>query len=209
MRRTLVLAPVALLMTACAEGCAIARALYVAVVHNSYAPSRAERERIAARGDTMVRELGRRRLVVLPVAVLGRTVRYDTAAAARLAERLREDHAPLASAEVRPLPIAFEPQANELAIFWTRYRRLADSVTAHPRADADYVLLVDVFGAPERGVVGPVHAMAVTGSGAMAYWGMWNSHAPLWQTIRPRSLEDAMRMVETDLGRRAAGRGAD
>jgi hypothetical protein len=79
-------------------------------------------------------------------------------------------------------------------------------VAAHPAADADYVLLVDVFGAPERGVVGAVHAMAVTRTGAMAYRGLWNSHQALYKEFRPRSLDDVAEMVAADLGRRDGAR---
>jgi hypothetical protein len=77
-------------------------------------------------------------------------------------------------------------------------------VRAHPVADADYVLAVDVMGAPERGAVGAVHAVTVTGQGALVYRGAWNSHQDLYQEFKPRSIDDATRMVLTDLTRRAA-----
>ena len=207
MRPIIALAPLSLLMSACAQGCAIAKGLYVAVVHDSGAPPREERARIDAREAEMLRELSRRRLVVLPVAVLGRSpTRYDTAAAEAIARRLRAEGFSLTTADSAGPSLPFEPQVNEAAIFWARFHALAGEIAAHPRRDADYVLLVDVFGAPERGLVGAVHAMAVTGTGEMAYRGLWNSHQPLYKEFQPRSLDDAARMVATDIVRRSADR---
>ena len=203
MRRFLALAPLAILLTACAQGCAVVRALYVAVVHDSYAPSKAERAAIRARGDTMARELPRKRLAVQPVAIMGRPVRLDAAGADAIAERLRAAGFPSVAVDTAILAIPFEPGANELAIFWSRYRALADTLRAHPRTDVDYVLLVDVFGRTREGRLGAVHAMAVTASGEMAYWGFWNAHQPLFKDVAPRSLDDAARMVASDLARRA------
>ena len=56
-------------LTGCAEGCAVTRALYVAVVHRSGAPSRDERVRIDQRETLFLRELPRPRLVILRVAI--------------------------------------------------------------------------------------------------------------------------------------------
>ena len=205
MRPILALAPLSLLASACTQGCAIAKGLYVAVVHNSGAPSRAELARIDARQAEMLRELARRRVVVLPVAVLGRPTRADAATAEAIARRLRAGGLALTTADGAGPSLPFEPQANEVAIFWARFHALAHEVAARPRRDADYVLLVDVFGAPERGAVGAVHAMAVTGAGDMAYHGFWNSSKPLYKELAPRSLDDVAAMVATDLSRRAVG----
>jgi len=199
MRRILRLIPLSIL-AGCAQGCAIGKALYIAVVHNSGAPSRAERDRIAARESVMVRNLPQRRLVVLPVAVLARGSRVDSSASVQLAGSLsaRGVHAvPVAT----PVWLPYEPQPNELFTFWTRFKALGDSIHAHPVSDADYVLAVDVLGTPERGSVGAVHAMAVTADGQLAYHAIWNSHQSLYQQVRPTSLDDANRMVITDLTR--------
>jgi hypothetical protein len=201
MRGVLKLSPLSIL-AGCAQACAIGKALYIAVVHNSGAPPRAEMDRIAARQDTMMRDLSRARVVVLPVTILGREQRVDVSAATRLAESLstRGVHATAASSAVT---LPYEPQPNEALTFWTRFRALGDSIRAHPIGDADYVLAVDVMGAPERSAVGAVHAVTVTGRGELAYRGAWNSAQPLYKEIRPRSIDDATRMVLIDMTRRA------
>ena len=199
MRAILRLIPL-LVLAGCAQSCAIGRALYLAVAHNSGAPPRAERDRIAARESVMVRELGRARLVVLPVAVVGRTSRYDASAAASLADGLRARGVP-ATAIATPVVLPYEPQPNELYTFWTRFKALGDSIHARPLNDADYVLAVDVLGAPERGAVGAVHAMAVTANGQLAYHAAWNSHQELYQQVKPTALNDANRMGIADLTR--------
>jgi hypothetical protein len=190
------------LAAGCAQTCAISKALYVAVVHNSGAPSRDERARIDEREAAMLRDLGRARVVVLPVAILGREVRYDTPAASRLADSLNAAgiHATASTTEI---VLPHNPQPNELLTFWTRFKALADSVRQHPVSDADYVLAVDVLGAPDRGSVGAVHAMAVTAHGEMAYHALWNSHQALYQEFKPRSLDDAGRMVAATLARQS------
>lgn len=203
MRKTIRLFPLAL-AAGCAQGCAITKALYVAVVHQSGAPPRAERDRIDAREAEMLKRLAGSRVVVLPVAILGRNRRYDSTAAAKLAESLSV-RGVRATAAAAPMALPYEPQPNELLTFWTRFKALGDSVRAHPVADADYVLAVDVMGAPERGSVGAVHAMAVTGTGGeLTYRAGWNSYQSLYKEIKPRSLDDASRMVVTDLARRSA-----
>jgi len=191
------------LATGCAQGCALTKALYVAVVHNSGAPPRAERDRIDVRESEMLKRLEGSRVVVLPVTILGRDRRYDSIAAAKLAESLSV-RGVRATATGVPIVLPYEPQPNELLTLWTRFEALGDSVHAHPLPDADYVLALDVMGAPERGSVGAVHAMAVTGTGELAYRALWNSHQALFQEIKPRSLDDASRMVVTDLARRSA-----
>lgn len=204
MRSVLILASTAVLFSACAQGCALAEGLYSAVVHNSGAPSRVERDQIEQREAELLRELPRRRVVILPVAVLGRDTRFDTGAAAAIAEGLRRNGISGAAAATTEVSLPFKPQPNEAAIFWSRFKALAAHVSSHPQTDTDYVLLVDVFGAPEGGTVGAVHAMAVTGEGEMAYSGFWNSHQALYKEVRPRSLEEAARMVVTDLTRKSA-----
>ena len=190
-------------LTACAQGCAVTKALYSAVVHGSGAPSREERALIDRREQLFLHELPRRRLVILPVAILGRVVRYDTVTARAIAEQLRS--AGLGAPEVASasLPIPFSPQPNEAAIFWSRFRAFADSVRVHQQFDADYVLLVDLFGAPERGSIAAVHAMVVTTRGDMAYRGAWNSHQRLYREFKPTTSTDAARMVAADMVRRS------
>jgi len=202
MRKVVRLFPLAL-AAGCAQGCAITKALYVAVVHNSGAPPRAERDQIDVREAEMLKRLTGSRVVVLPVAILGRERRYDSTAAVKLAESLsvRGVRATVAGA---PIVLPYEAQPNEMLTFWTRFKALGDSVRARPVPDADYVLALDVMGAPERESVGAVHAMAVTGTGELAYRALWNSHQALFQEIKPRSLDDASRMVMTDLARRSA-----
>ena len=101
MLRRVALLPIAL-MSACAGGCSIVRALYVAVVHNSGAPPHEEMVRIDERERAFLRTLAHRRVLILPVAVLGRAVRYDTSTAAAIAEQLRANHLGLASAGAEP-----------------------------------------------------------------------------------------------------------
>lgn len=204
MRSMLILASTAILFSACAQGCALAEGLYSAVVHNSGAPSRAERDQIDQREAELLRELPRRRMVVLPVAVLGRGTRFDTSTAMAIADGLRRNGISGAVPATTEVRLPFQPQPNEAAIFWSRFKALAAHVASHPRTDADYVLLVDVFGAPDDGSVGAVHAMVVTGKGEMAYSGLWNSHQELYREIVPHSLDDAARMVVTDLTRKSA-----
>ena len=178
-----------------ASGCSIVRALYIAVVHNSGAPPREELTRIAERERELLRTLPGRRVLILPVAVLGRSVRHEPAASVAIAAQLRAKDRGIASAATDSLVLPFEPQPNELAILWSRFHALADSVAAHPQADVDYIVLVDVFGAPDRGSVGAVHVMAVTGTGEMAFRRLWNSHQALYKEVQPRSLDDVVRMV--------------
>lgn len=204
MRSILILASTAVLFSACAQACAVAEGLYSAVAHNSGAPPRAERHQIEQREAELLRELPRRRVVILPVAVLGHGTRFDTSAATAIAEGLRRNGIGGAAAVTTEVRLPFEPQPNEAATFWSRFKALAAYVSSHPRSDADYVLLVDVFGAPEGGTVEAVHAMAVTSEGEMAYSGFWNRHQELYREIVPHSLEDAARMVVTDLTRKSA-----
>jgi hypothetical protein len=201
-KRNWLLPPVALMMTACAQGCAMTKALYDAIVHNSGAPPKEERARIAERGAVMLRDLHQRRVVVLPMQVLGQPVRHDTAGARLLVERLRAEGITAVASSDTGLTLPFVPQPNELAIYWIRFKALAAEVSARPRDDADYVILVDILGRPENGRVGAVHVMSVTGRGEMAYASMWNSHQTLYQEFLPRSIDDAAVMVATDIRRK-------
>lgn len=196
------LPPLALGLLTFAQGCSIARALYIAVVHNSGAPPSAERARIADREAEMLRHLSDRRVVVLPLQIIGRPVRPDTDGARLLAERLRSVGFTRVSVTEESITLPFEPQPNELLTFWTRFKALAAAVAARPRTDADYVLLVDVFGRPDQGSVGAVHAVAVTANGEMAYRAMWNSHQKLYKEFTPRSIADAAAMVVADISRK-------
>jgi hypothetical protein len=190
------------LLAGCANACAIGKALYIAVVHDSGAPAKSEIARIDVREGVFLRDVRRARIAVLPVTVLGRSAHANSDAADTLAAALRAlgAHTVIEA----PIELPYQPQPNEAYTLWTRFRALGDSVRVHPRADADYVLLVDVMGTPERRSIGAVHAMAVTAAGALAYRRLWNSHQPLFKELAPRSLDDAVRMVATDVSRAAA-----
>jgi hypothetical protein len=181
------------------QGCSIVKALYIAVVHNSGAPPRAERDRIDVRADSFVRALSHTRVAVVPVAVLGRHVRTDTGAAAAVASALRSRGLRGVAGDTTPITLPFEPQPNEAAIFWSRFKALGAWVSERPRPDADYVMLVDVLGAPERGSIGAVHVMVVTAAGELAYHRMWNSHHAMFKTVQPHSMDDVSRLVVLDL----------
>lgn len=203
MRFAFAVLPLAL-TTGCAQVRAVVSGLYDAFVHHSGAPSRAEQARIDERQRVLLRDLPRRRLLVLPVAVLGQTTRYDTAAAAHFVDEMRA--AGLGDHHVadQPIVLPFKPQPNEARIYWTRFTELADSVRAHPRTDADYVVAIDVFGvAPTRHTIGAVHVMIVTATGDMAYRGVWNSHQALYKELQPATVDDAVHLVATDITRRA------
>jgi len=189
-------------LAGCAQGCAIGKALYIAIAHNSGAPPRAERDRIDERERTMLDSLSRARIVVLPVTILGRERHSDATAARRLAELLNA-HGVHATASPTPVVLPYQPQPNEALTLWTRFRALGDSLRVHPAGDADYVLAVDVMGAPERGSIGAVHAMSVTANGELAYRAVWNSKQAYYQEMRPTSIDDALRMVAVDLARRS------
>jgi hypothetical protein len=180
---------------ACTNACAISRALYVAVVHNSGAPPRTEIARMKEREQMMQRDLARSRIVVLPVAVLGGpAIEYDTAATSAISSRIR------AVSDPTPISLPLERQPNEAVILWSRARALSDSIRAHPRADADYIMQVDVLGTRDR--IGAVHVLVVDGAGALIYVRLWNSHQEMYQRFKPNSLDDVAAMVAADLGRR-------
>jgi hypothetical protein len=203
MRSVFTIWPLAL-VTACTQTRAVVRGLYEAIVHNSGAPSQEERTRIDERQLAFLRNLPQRRLVVAPVAILAAKPRYDSSAAMSIADSLRGAGLGTPKVAEHAVVVPFVPQTNEAMIFWSRFKALADTVRAHPPADADYVLLVDVIGvAPERRGLGAVHAMVVTSTGEMAYSGMWNSAQPLYKELRPRTVDDAARMVTTDITRKA------
>ena len=193
-----------LALAGCGQACAIGKGLYQALVHRSGAPSREERAAIHQRSAQFLRDAHDQRILVLPIAVMGRVVTYDTSSAFALAERLRTGGLRATNATTTSVPVSFQPQANEAAIFWARFHALADTVRAHPPIDADYVLMVDVFGTKQPASVDAVHVMVVTTKGEMAYSGGWNSAQPLYKEMRPRSLDDAARMVATDIQRRRA-----
>jgi len=192
------------ILSGCAQGCSLARALYVALVHNSGAPPKEERERIVAREQQFLATLPNRRLAVLPVAILGRSVRYDSALSVSIATQLRERALASAEPSGRVAVLPFEPQPNELAIFWSRFKALSAIYTAEPRTTVDYVLAVDVIGPSEPRGIGAVHVMTVTADGLMAYHAIWNSHQSLYKEIEPRSDADVARMVVTALARGVA-----
>ena len=149
----------AVLTAACRDLSQIGRGLYSAVVQGSNAPPSAERDGIRARGATFVRELPNTRLVIVPVVVVGRGERYDTRGAVRLAEELRNRGISKVRVDSTPLRIPIIRHPNQLFIFWTRFKAFAAHEAEHPRTDTDHVLLIDVMGAPEHGMVGAVHVI--------------------------------------------------
>ena len=203
MRHILVLAATSLL-AGCASSCAIARGLYSAVVQRSGAPPREELRAYRGRDSTIGRELSSLRVVVLPVSVIGRTPHADSQAAERLATTLAGRHVVASASVGEEAGLPFEPHPNELMIFWTRFRALQAQVRAHPPRGADLVLQVDVFGRPERGLVGAVHVMGVRADGTLTYGSFWNSHQELFREVQPKSVDDAVRMVVLDAERRRA-----
>ena len=195
MRKLLRLLPLTF-VGACANACALSKALYLAVVHNSGAPPRAERDSMDARERVMLRAGAKPRIIIYPVAVLGRATEYDSSAAVDLARQLTALGMP-ARVAVRPVELPYERQPNEALTLWTRFRALSDSVRRHPVLDADYLMYVDVFGARAFAV----HVMTTTANGEMAYRRAWNSHQPLYKEVQPSSIADAIRMVALDIQR--------
>jgi hypothetical protein len=200
MQRFVAVVPI-LAMSACAGGCSVARALYIAIVHNSGAPPREEMARLDQREVELARVLPSKRLLILPVAMLGPRVTYDTQGAASIAQQAREIRVARAIATTDSVVLPFEPQPNEAAILWSRFKALAEHVSAQPVGDVDYVMLVDVLGPANGRTVAAVHVMVVTARGEMAYRRLWNSHQPLFKEFRPATLDDVARMVVTDLSR--------
>jgi hypothetical protein len=136
--------------------------------------------------------------------ILGTKQRFDSPAAAGIADTLRGAGLGKPVVAEQPMVMSFTPETNEAMIFWARFKSLSDSVRAHPPANADYVLVVDVIGvAPERGGLAGVHAMVVTSTGEMAYRGMWNSAQTLYKEFKPRTVDDATRMIAADIIRRS------
>lgn len=181
-------------------GCRAARV--VAAAFHSGAPSRAERRLIDERTTAMFRALTSQRLVVLPVVVIGKTLAYDSAGARTMAARMRSAFLTDAVAESPAMTLAFQPSSNESAIFWSRFKALAANVQASPPQDADYVMLIDVLGAPDRGAIAAVHVMVVNKRGEMAYHAAWNSAQSLYKQVRPKSIDDAVHMVAIDMSQR-------
>jgi hypothetical protein len=146
-----------------------------------------------------VQELPNTRLVIVPFVVVGRGEGYDTLGAVQLAEELRIRGISEVRVDSIPLRVPVIRHPNQLFIFWTRFKALAAYQAEHPRTDADHVLLIDVMGAPERGVVGAVYVMGVTAHGVMTDMGFWNSHQELYQRFQPKSVDDVVRMVAAHL----------
>jgi hypothetical protein len=182
------------------DGCRVARV--VTAAFHSGTPPRAERRFIDERTTTMLRDLRHQRLVVLPVAVIGTTIAYDSEGARTLAARLRSDDFANAVARPQAMKLTFQPSSNESAIFWRRFRALAANVQASPPRDADYVMLIDVFGAPDHRPLAAIHVMVVNSRGEMAYHAAWNSVQSLYKQVQPRSIDDAVRMVAIDISER-------
>jgi len=181
-------------------GCRAARV--VAAAFHSGAPSRAERHLIDERTTAMLRGLTSQRFLVLPVVVIGKTLTYDSAGARTMAARMRSDFLANAVGESPAMTLAFQPSSNESAIFWSRFKALAANIQASPPHDAYYVMLIDVFGAPDRGAIAAVHVMVVNNRGEMAYHAAWNSAQSLYKQVRPKSIDDAVQMVAIDMSQR-------
>jgi hypothetical protein len=190
----------AALATVPMTGCRAVRV--VAAAFHSGAPSRAERRLIDVRTTAMLRGLTSQRLVVLPVVVIGETLTYDSAGARTMAARMRSDFLADAVGASPAMTLAFQPSSNESAIFWSRFKALAANVQASPPHDADYVMLIDVLGAPDRGAIAAVHVMVVNNRGEMAYHAAWNSAQSLYKQVRPKSIDGAVQMVAIDISQR-------
>jgi hypothetical protein len=155
------------------------------------------------REETMLRELPRRRILVLPVGILNRQVDYSREAGDELARLLREVGFPLAQAGARTFVLPYPRQPNEAWTYWKRFLALAASVRASPEKDTDYLLLMDVFGGidgqGELTGVGAVHVVGTTSSGDLAYGRLRNSHHDIFRRIKPRKMGHACQMAVEDL----------
>lgn len=166
------------------------------------APSRAEREAMALREKSMMKELESTPVIVLPVAIHGSSTRYDADAAAAIAEALnRRGYANVRAAR-EPVEIPYKSRINESAVYWQRFRELAESFRSRPWSDCEYVVQVDIFGDPAIEKIGAVHAMSVTSRGEMAFGELLNSHQALYREFSPRNVDDVVKMVATQISRR-------
>lgn len=168
-------------------------------------PPENECEEIDARAQEFLKGTKTSRLTIYAVYVMDEPPRRDPEAAKMLAGKLEVVGFERVSVFENPADLPFEPEPNELNIFWKRARAFASQIQARP-LDTDYVLMVDVFADFERGAVGPVHAATTNGQGDFAYLALRNSHHPLYREIQPKSMDDMFRLVIEDMKRKMEGK---
>jgi len=167
-------------------------------------PPEQECEEIDARAEEFLKEAKTCRLTVYAVYVMGEPPGREPEAAQLLASKLEGAGFQRVSVLEDPADLPFDPEPNELNIFWKRARAFASQIQARP-LDTDYVLVVDVFADFEKGAVGPVHAAATNGEGQFAYLALRNSHHPVYREIQPKSMDDMFRLVIEDMKRKMEG----
>ncbi len=167
-------------------------------------PPEKECEEIDARAQEFLKEAKTSKLTIYAVYVMNEPARHDPDAAQLLARKLEDAGFERVSVFEDPADLPFEPEPNELNIFWKRARAFASQVQARP-LDTDYVLVVDVFADFEKGAMGPVHAATTNAEGQFAYLALRNSHHPLFQAIAPKSMDDMCRLVIEDMKRKMEG----
>lgn len=168
-------------------------------------PPEKECKEIDARAQEFLKEAKTSRLTIYAVYVMDEPPRHDPEAAEMLAGKLEGAGFQQVTVLENPGVLPFEPEPNELNIFWKRARAFASQVQARP-PDTDYVLVVDVFADFEKGAVGPVHAAATNAEGQFAYLALRNSHHPVYREIQPKSMDDMCRLVIEDMTRKMEGK---
>ena len=167
-------------------------------------PPENECEEIDARAKEFLEGAKTSRLTIYAVYVMDEPPRHDPEAAKMLARKLEVVGFERVSVFENPADLPFEPEPNELNIFWKRARSFASEIQAQP-LETDYVLMVDVFADFEEGAVGPVHAATTNGEGQFAYLALRNSHHPVYREIQPKSMDDMFRLVIEDMRRKMEG----
>jgi hypothetical protein len=167
-------------------------------------PPEKECEEIDVRAEEFLKKAKTSRLTIYAVYVMDEPPRHDPEAAKMFARKLEAAGFQRVSVLDDPAGMPFEPEPNELNIFWKRARAFASQIQARP-LDTDYVLMVDVFADFEEGAVGPVHAATTNAEGQFAYLALRNSHHPVYQAVRPKSMDDMLRLVIEDMKRKMEG----
>ena len=204
MFRRVALLPIAL-MSACAGGCSIVRALYVAVVHNSGAPPHEEMVRIDEREREFLRTLSHRRVLILPVAVLGRrsgTTRRPRRRSPSSSARNISGSCLSARSDRAAVRAAAERGGDSLVALHGARRRTSRRI--HERMSTTSCRWT-CSARQNAAASGRCTSWRSLQQGEMAYRRLWNSHQPLYKEVQPRTLDDVVQMVVTDLSRRAAG----
>jgi hypothetical protein len=97
-----------------------------------------------------------------------------------------------------PERLPFQPSSNQAKMFWQRFRNLSSKMTA-VKPDADYILMVDVFGSPGLEVIGGIHIYVVDRQGELVHGRLWNSHHDLFTKYQPDSVADVTGMIAEHL----------